>query len=210
MRSSAAKYLFLSCVMGAMLADVSHAGLLYSAIPNQSGGSDANGFLEADDFTIAGPTPVTRITFWSFQTIAADYTGSVAWSFRSDAAGMPGASVVSGTATPVGAATGRSAFGLNEFQYSLVINTNLNAGTYWLVLHNGPNNAIPPTDFFWEWSNGNAGNSMSQDLASPNQPWLGNFAELAVQITDVPEPASVFLAGAGLLAVWLGRRRQYN
>jgi hypothetical protein len=83
----------------------------------------------------------------------------------------------------------------------------LSAGTYWLVLHNGPTNAIPPTDFFWEWSDGNAGDSLSQDLATPNQPWLGNSAELALQLQDVPEPGSLFVSGAVLLGVWFVRRR---
>jgi hypothetical protein len=42
------------------------------------------------------------------------------------------------------------------------------------------------------------------------QPRLGTFAEFALQIQDVPEPASVLLAGAGLLAFWLGRSRKYD
>jgi hypothetical protein len=120
---------------------------------------------------------------------------------------MPGATVASGTATPTGTATGRSAFGLNEFTYTFSTDMTLSAGKYWLVLHNGPNSAIPPTDFFWEWSNGNAGDSLSQDLATPNQPWLGNFAEFALQVQDVPEPSSLVLSAAVLLGVWVVRRR---
>jgi hypothetical protein len=191
-----------------MMAGSSQAGVVYSALPNQSGGSDANGFLEADDITLASPTRLGLITFWTFQTSPADYTGSIAWSIRSDAAGMPGTITTSGIATPLGAPTGHSAFGLNEFVYSFSIDFTVNPGTYWIVLHNGPNTAIPPTDFFWEWSNGNAGNSMSQDLSLANQPWLGNFAELALQVQDIPEPGSLFFSVTGLLAVSLVRSRK--
>ena len=198
------------CLAGLIVAGVSQAGIVYSALPNQSGGSDANGFLEADDITLAARTRLGIFTFWTFQTSAADYTGSIAWSIRSDAAGMPGASVASGIAPAGGAATGQSAFGLKEFVYAFSIDVTVNPGIYWVVLHNGPNAAIPATDFFWGWSNGNAGNSMSQDLSLSNQPWISNFAELALQVQDVPEPGSLLLASAGILAVWLVRRCQYN
>jgi hypothetical protein len=192
------------------LAGVSQAGIVvYQALPNQSGGSDMNSFLEADDVTFNTPLALTRLTFWSLQGSAADYAGSIAWSINSNIApGVPGAALVSGSATPVPVATVNSAFGLNEFSYSFPISATVAAGTYWIVLHNGPTNAIPATDFFWEWSNGNSGNSQSQDLSSPGQPWLSNFAELALQVEAAPEPSSMLLLGAGLLALGFARGRR--
>jgi hypothetical protein len=77
-----------------------------------------------------------------------------------------------------------------------------------MVLHNGPSTILPPSDFFWGWSNGNAGNSMNQDLSLPNQPWLSNFAEFALQVQDIPEPGSLLLASAGMLAFLLARGRK--
>ena len=208
MERSTGKYVFLLCVACVVATGVSRAGVVYSAPPNQSGGSDANGFLEADDIDISVPTRLGIFNFWTFQTSAADYTGSIAWSLRSDNGGMPGASVISATAPATFVATGKTAFGLSEFVYTLVTDITVNPGRYWLVLHNGPNAAIPTTDFFWEWSNGNTGNSLSQDLALPNQPWLSNFAELALQVQDIPEPGSLLLSAAGVLGIWLARRRK--
>jgi hypothetical protein len=208
MKRSTGKYLFLWCVACVVATGVSRAGVVYSAPPNQSGGSDANGFLEADDIEIAVPTRLGIFNFWTFQTSAADYTGFIEWSLRSDSGGMPGASVISATTPATFVSTGKTAFGLSEFVYTFATDITVNPGRYWLVLHNGPNTAIPPTNFFWEWSNGNAGDSLSQDLALPNQPWLGNFAELALQVQDIPEPGSLLLSAVGLLGICLARCRK--
>ena len=102
-------------------------------------------------------------------------------------------------------------FGLNEFSYSLNVNVVLAPGTYWLALHNGPSATLPPTSFYWAWSNGDAGNSASLDL-SAGPPWAGNSAELAFQLTTVQsstvsEPVSISFVGGGILAAWLFRRK---
>jgi hypothetical protein len=107
-----------------------------------------------------------------------------------------------------GIATGNTAFGLNEFSYTFGVNFTLAPGTYWLVLHNGPVNTIPATQFYWAWQSGISGNSKSQDLAVAGSPWVANEAELAFQLTGfTPEPASALLVGGGLLAAWLARRK---
>jgi PEP-CTERM motif len=209
------KRLLLLSMAGLMVAGLSQASVLYSAPPNQSGGSDLNGFVEADDFTFAASAQITQIKFWSFQGSALDYSGSIAWSINSNASGVPGASVAFGSASPSGVATGQSGFGLSEFSYTFAVNVPLAAGTYWLTLHNGPTANIPATDFFWEWSNGNAGNSQSRDLSLANSPWLGNFAELAMELqgtgaSSVPEPGSMFLLSAGLAGMWFVRARKIN
>ena len=203
MERSTGKYVFLLCVACVVATGVSRAGVVYSAPPNQSGGSDANGFLEADDIDISVPTRLGIFNFWTFQTSAADYIGSIAWSLRSDNGGMPGASVISATAPATFVATGKTAFGLSEFVYTLVTDITVNPGRYWLVLHNGPSNVQPATTFYWAWSNGNAGNSVNLDLSS-GPPWVGNSAELAFELTDtVPEPASMSLLCGGMVAAWL-------
>lgn len=173
--------------------------------PNQTGGSDLNGFLEADNFSLATPSLLNQVTYWSLQTNAADYAGTTAWGIYSDAAGSPGSALFSGSAVATGVATGNTTLGLNEFMYSFSLAVPLASGNYWLVLHNGPTGTIPVTDYYWAWSS-NAGNSQSNDLLAPA--WVGNDAELAFQLTltaasnAVPDSGRTLgLFGMGLCAL---------
>lgn len=203
----------IAAALFAGLATSAGAGIVVdNGLPNQSGGSELNEFLEADDFTLgAASTSLNLIRFWSLQSDASDYAGSIEWSIRQDAAGVPGAISASGSATPTGVDTLNSAFGLEEFRYEFAINATLAAGNYWLVLHNGPNASQPTTSFYWEWSQ-DTGNSQNFDLPVPTQGWTGNFSELAFQLEDkstsVPEPATILLIGAGLAALVTRRRHQ--
>jgi hypothetical protein len=203
------KSIFAVTALGLLMCGAAHAGIIGNGPPNQSGGSDLNAFLEADDFVIAAITAhISQIRFWALESSPADFAGSVDWAFYSDLAGFPNATVVSGNASATGTATGNTTFGLNEFSYTFGVNASLAPGTYWLVLHNGPSNTMPATNFYWAWSNGDAGNSASLDL-SAGPPWAGNSAELAFELTaaSVPEPASMSLVAGGTLAAWLLRRR---
>lgn len=217
MQRKQSKHLLVLLVLwlaGLMVAGVSRADIiLYSAPPNQSGGSDLNGYIEADDVTFASPEQITQIEFWSFQDSATDYAGSIAWSINTDDSGVPGTSVVaSGSATPTGVATGNSGFGLNEYSYTFPVSASLTPGTYWVLLHNGPTDTIPSTDFFWEWS---ADTGNSQSLYVGDTSWYGNFAELALElqgngVSSVPEPSSMLLLFTGLAGLWFVRARQKN
>ena len=65
-----------------------------NGLPNQSGGSDLNGFLEADDFTLGATTSLNLVRFWTLQGDASDYAGSIEWSIRQSTGGpnaVPGA-----------------------------------------------------------------------------------------------------------------------
>lgn len=192
-----------------------HAGasvVVNNGLPNGSGGSDANSFLEADNFTLgAASTTLNLVRLWSLQSSAADYTGSISWSINQDAAGSPGAAAASGSAAAVGVATGNAALGFFEFSYQFAINATLAAGNYWLVLHNGPNNATPSGDFYWEWSS-DTGNSRSFDLTTSPSSWASNLSELAFQLeakdpVTVPEPTTLALVAAGLAAASVRKRR---
>jgi hypothetical protein len=189
-----------------MLGGVAQAGIIGNGPPNQSGGSDLNSFLEGDDFVVAGPPAlITQIRFWALESDPSDFAGSIDWAFYSDLAGSPNVPVFSGNAPATGTATGNTTFGLNEYSYTLGINAVLTPGAYWLVLHNGPSNVLPATNFYWAWSNGDAGNSVNLDLAA-GPPWVGNSAELAFELNS-PEPVSMSLVGGGLLAAFLFGRK---
>lgn len=201
--------IFAISAFALLLSGVAHAGIIGNGPPNQSGGSDLNSFLEGDDFVVASPgAHITQIQFWALQSDPSDFAGTVDWAFYSDLSGFPDAPVVSGNAASTGVATGNTTFGLDEYSYTFGINASLMPGTYWLVLHNGPSNVLPATNFYWAWSNGNAGNSASLDLLA-GPPWVGNSAELAFDLTAdaTPEPVSMSLVGGGILAAFLFGRK---
>jgi len=215
MRAKIAR-IFAAAIFAGLASAAGATIVVDNGLPNQSGGSDLNSFLGADDFTLGASTLLNLVRFWSVQGDATDYAGSIEWSIRQDSSGAPGAVSASGSATPTGVATGNTTFGLPEFRYEFGIGVTLAAGNYWLVLHNGPNNAQPSTTFYWAWSsdasNSNS-NSQNFDLANPAQGWTGNFAELAFQlearsVNPAPEPASIVLVGVGMAAMIARRRYQ--
>lgn len=196
-----------------------HAAVIGNGPPNQTGGSDLNAFLEADNFSLGASFTITQIKYWSLQNTLADYAGTTDWGFYTDASGVPGTALFSGNTIATGVATGNTTQGLNEFAYKFAVNVVLGPGNFWLVLHNGPSNNIPNTLYYWAWSS-DTGNSQSTDVVQMvntpriglNPPiWSGNFTELAFELTatqnGVPEPASLALVGSGLLAVWFVRRK---
>jgi len=61
------------------LAGSAHAAIIGNGPPNQTGGSDLNAFLEADNFTLGGSFTITQIKYWSLQNTLADYAGTTDW-----------------------------------------------------------------------------------------------------------------------------------
>lgn len=179
--------------------------------PDQSGASDLNSFLEGDSFVVGSDVTISLIAFWTDQNDATDYGGSTYWGIYDDASGVPGTALFSGNPVLTGTPDGAGAFGLNQFSYQIVVNFVLNPGTYWLVLHNGPLGTAPDTTFYWAWQSGVSGNSQSEDPLGQPPTWAANDAALAFELTGdplaTPEPGSLGLMGAGLLAGWLGRRK---
>ena len=162
--------------------------------PNQHGGSDMTDFLQSEDFTLTQKTTITDVHFWNLQLQASDYKGSLYWAIQADAAGAPGAILASATTSAVTrAATGlKDISGIySEFADSFDITaTTLNAGTYWLTLHDGAITDSNFADFYWEWTADN-GNSQGFDLVA-NTGWNAALSENAFQLS-VPEPGSILL-----------------
>ena len=190
------------------LAGMAHAGTVGNGAPNQSGGSDLNGYLEADNFSLSDAIYLTAVQYWTLQNDSTDYSGDTVWEIYQDASGLPGSLTASGDTAATGTATGKTTYGLAEYSCSFTINVPLAAGNYWLGLHNGSNSGIPSTSFYWAWSAG-TGNSQSQDLSVTSSAWATNSAELAFLLTTAPtpEPTSFALIGCGLLTAWFSRRR---
>lgn len=202
----------IAAALLAGLASSAGASLIYNnGLPNQSGGSEMNEFLEADNFSLGASTLLNTVRFWSLQTVAADYSGTIDWSIRQNTAGIIGSVLASGLAAPAGVSTGATTLGLNEFRYEFGISELLAAGDYFLVLHNGANGTTPAGDFYWAWAS-DTGDSMNFDQPSSG-PWTSNLAELAFQLEGtaasmtVPEPSTFFLVAASGLAAAARRRR---
>src|SRR4051812_38179645 len=100
-------------VLAALLLVMSLSGLasvVGNGAPNQTGGSDLNSFLEADNFTLGSDAFISQVQFWALQGAPSDYAGSIDWAFYTDAAGQPGASVANGNAAAIGTPTGNTTF----------------------------------------------------------------------------------------------------
>jgi PEP-CTERM motif len=191
-----------------IVATTCQATVVYSAPPDHLNGSDMNNTLVADTFTLPSPVEIYGVRFWAVQDDITSYTGSIDWALYSDASGMPGSVLASGTSTPDAVATGVQVVGLNEFVYEFPIDVVLSGSVpYWLALHNGPTSTIPANDMFWETSNANSGISQTMDLSAPGQPWVDNFTSLAFEL-EAPEPGTWVLVASGLLGGFLIRRRR--
>ena len=69
---------------------VQAATVFDNGAPDQVSGVNMSSGIVAEDFTLASATFLTGIHFWSTQSSAGDYTGSLGISFYSDNAGTPG------------------------------------------------------------------------------------------------------------------------
>lgn len=200
----------------------SQAATLVSNLPNQVSGTQMSFAQVADDFTLAGggTYSISSIDFWSIQFSAADYRGSIAWTiFNDDGLGGIGTVRWAGTAAIPGVATGNStAFGYDEYAFSIPVAINLTAGDhYWLGLHNGALSETDDTEMLWESSDdGQAPLGMYRDLANPGQGWIESDYQHAFRIIGVrdidpnpgiPEPTTLALLLGALVAAGAVRRQ---
>jgi hypothetical protein len=83
--------------------------------------------------------------------------------------------------------------------------TTLGAGSYWLEMHNGPLTTTTWTNFAWEATS--TVTTPSENLEAPfNGTWESNGAYVAFELSEVPEPSFLGLAGLGGLSLLALRR----
>ena len=180
--------------------------------PDQAFGTQMSEFMVAEDF-ITMDANVVNIRFWTLQSAASDYSGSVSWAIFSGVS-APGALVQGGTAavaeTPTGLSSG---FGYAEYVIDIPVAVTLSAGSYWLGLNNAPlDTSGNASQMLWSTTANSIG---SEGLyLDPNFGWVGTGLEHAFRldagpVTDpgrVPEPSSLALLLGGLVPAVFRRR----
>jgi hypothetical protein len=189
---------------------------------NNLGGNQMGSLVQAEDFTLTSLSNLTSVVFISVEDVAGAgaYSGSIDWSIYSSVGDEPGSLLGGGSASPtrvnLGAVAALSPFVAFENTMSISV-TGLAAGSYWLVLHNGPVGTTADSDFYWGWTDLNAGNTgtirgLEQSLNPVSITWDDTAQEHAFTIFGdvdpgggVPEPSTLILLSAGLAAIWFRR-----
>lgn len=195
-----------------VVAGRAYATLLYdNGSPNGSNGSEMTMWIQAEDFALASPATITDVRFWTIeQPSQPGYNGSIVWTLYSDAGGSPGGILDRGTALATQVSTG-SIFGFEGFQNDFSLGPlALDAGTYWLGLHNGPLTHDSRDYFYWQNSDPFSGNGHEDRTPFDSGGWSINGEEHAFELfgttTTIPEPSTGLLVIAGVLGL-AGRRR---
>ena len=171
---------------------------------------DITGDTVSNSFTLTGNTPVTGVSFYSYNTTG-NPTSTVDWAITS--AALSGTTLFSGTSTVVTSiASGISspefnALGLDVFQNTFSVGSlSLSSNTYWLQLTNATT-PTPADTVYWDENNGTS-TAISAGIGS----LAGSeaFQILGANPTNgspVPEPSSMLLFGAGIGGLAFLRRK---
>jgi hypothetical protein len=206
----------LAVAMALALGHSQAATVFNNGVPDLVSGTGMTENIVADNFTVGATFSITNIHFWSAQSSAGAYTGTVSWAIYSDVAGAPGTTLPGpsgGFASITGTLAGGSIGGGDAlYFYDIpVAGYTLNAGSYWLALLNGNTpNPTPVGSMVWANSASGTGNGVYFDGLS----WVGTGNEQAFRIDGdpvnpnpgLPEPGSIALVLAGL-ALCGGLRR---
>jgi hypothetical protein len=186
--------------------------------PNSDSGNEMTQWVQAEDFSLSQATTITGIRFWAFALPGGrGYAGSITWSIYDNAGTAPGSNVLF-SGTYVGGFTNEGPLALGGFadqlRFDISTGFNLNAGSYWLGLHNGPLTTTTREEFYWQTRADNMTLSGREDEAPFGiGGWNNTGQEHAFQLlgrptTVVPEPSTYALLATGFVALAVAARRR--
>lgn len=173
------------------------AALIYdNGSPDLINGFEITHWRQASQFTLGTGAILGNVRFWDLEASSA-FQSSILWEIRSNSASnIPGAVLFSGTSVNLThVVTGRNANPYPEFVNSFDLSSvSLPAGTYWVVLHNGPLSNNTSKDIFWETAINTSTLPSLSDLAPFAGNWEsnnynGSLSQLAFQLNGVPGPS---------------------
>jgi hypothetical protein len=196
-----------------------HASVIYdNGVPNRVDGTNITAYVSADNFSIATMSTLTGVNFWSSadtDPYQSQFSGTVGWGVLLDNGGVPGVLLYSGAdSSPSLFDTSAQIGGTEEWELQIELpSIVLDAGTYWLALHEGPlGTPDDGTEIYWDTTSNLTGSAamLTSDVSGasgwfPSAFGSGAGSDLAFQLTgsldSAPEPSLLLLLSALLLLV---------
>lgn len=171
--------------------------------------SDIPGQQIADDFSLGSGADVATVEWWG--GYASLFDDDFTLRFYADASGQPGVLLASYAPGAVSRSDTGTSFAFagwtTAYFYSYALSTPFAAmagEVYWLSILNGDDNN-------WIWADKDRSNLAASRVGDGGSWSAGTIGDRAFTLTGetaVPEPASLFLLGAGLAALRVAQRRR--